>query len=404
MVVEHVGYQAFLCNTVTGKISAFFPPSKVSWGMRLNGPGPVQATLKVNAEELRNVEVRLATMALRQSLGIAYNGQILECGPIWTQDFDADQEELALTASGLWSIFDMRKALEGKAPGAALDAPDFWARSAANGWTPPGASHIRITNKSLGSVARELVRLSIQDNPFTRPDGSNAGALNIVLPAVEPGTNERNYMGYDLGSIGERLRQLTEVRNGPDIRFRPRFKGDDPTIVEWVMETGTTAQPLLVQSGPDWLWDTAVAESGVVKLGVKRDATGMAARAYVPGNGQEVNMKIAWQTDLSLVNAGFPWTEADVAAKEVEDMTILNAVADRLLADSLAPWDSWSLQVRADQFPRLGDYLPGEWAQINVGPGHPMIEPGLYRVRIMAIDGDHSETVKLTVAPMQGRL
>ncbi|KUM41194.1 hypothetical protein [Arthrobacter sp. EPSL27] len=404
MVVENVGYQAFLCNTVTGEISAFFPPSKVSWGMRLNGPGPIQASLKVNSEELRNIEVRLATMALRQSLGIAYNGQILECGPIWTQDYDAEREELALTASGLWSVFDTRKVLPGNAPSVAMTAQDWLANWWRYNWGPPNSVEIKLRNLSLGSIARELVRISIQDNPFTRPDGSNAGSLNIVLPAIESGTNERNYQGYDLGNIGERLRQLTEVQNGPDIRFRPRFKADDPTIVEWVMETGTDAQPLLVQSGPDWLWDTAVAESGVVKLGVKRDATGMAARAWVPGNGQERNMKLAWSTDLRLVNAGFPWTETDIASKDVEDQHILDAVADRLLADSLAPWDQWSLQVRADQRPGLGQYLPGEWAQINVGPGHPMIEPGVYRVRIMAVDGDHTETVKLTVAPMQGRL
>ncbi|QHB36600.2 minor tail protein [Arthrobacter phage Adolin] len=403
-MVENVGYQVFLCETVTGKITAFVPPSKVSWGMRLNGPGPIQATLKLNAEELRNVEVRLATMALRQSLGIAYNGEILECGPIWQQDYDADAETLALTASGLWSVFDVRKALRGDAPSVAMDAQEWLADAFEMGWAAPNASTISLSGLSLGSIARELIRISIQDNPFTRPDGSNAGSLNIVLPPIEYGTNQRNYMGYDLGNIGERLRQLTEVQNGPDIRLRPRFKGDDPTVVEWVLETGTTAQPLLVQSGPDWIWDTAVAESGVVKLGVKRDATGMAARAWVPGNGQEQNMKLAWQTDLTLVNAGFPWTETDIASKEVEDQLVLDAVADRLLADSLAPWDSWSLQVRADSFPRLGQYLPGEWAQINVGPGHPMIEAGTYRVRVMAIDGDHSETVKLTVAPMQGRL
>lgn len=397
MVVANVGYQAFLCNTVTGKISTFFPPSKVSWGMRLNGPGPIQATLKVTAEELRNVELRLATMALRQSLGIAYDGQILECGPIWQQDYDAEKEELALTASGIWSILDTRKALPGNAPGAALASTD-------TATVKPTEATLNMTNLSLGSIARELVRVSIQDSPFTRPDGSKAGALNIVLPAVVSGTSTRNYMGYDLGNIGERLRQLTEVQNGPDIRFRPRFKGDDPTVVEWVLETGSTAQPLLVQTGPDWIWDTAVAESGVVKLGVKRDATGMAARTWVPGNGQERNMLLAWQTNTSLVDAGFPWTEADIAAKEVEDITVLNAIANRLLADSAAPWDQWSLQVRADQYPRLGQYLPGEWAQINVSPGHPMIEAGLYRVRVMAVDGDHSETVKLTVAPMQGRI
>lgn len=403
MVVNN-GFSVFLCNTVTGKITSYIPPSKVSWGMRLNGAGPVQATLKLNAEELRNLDVKMATMVLRQSLGVAYNGEILECGPIWQQDYDAGNEELSLTASGLWSIFDTRKALGGNSPGSAIDAQDWIANRIARGWDAPNASVISLSNLSLGSIARELVRISIQDNPFTRPDGSNAGALNIVLPPVVTGTNSRNYMGYDLGNIGERLRQLTEVQNGPDIRFRPRFKADDPTVVEWVLETGTPTQPLLVQSGPDWIWDTAVAESGVVKLGVKRDATGMAARAWVPGNGQERNMKLAWETDLSLVNIGFPWTETDIASKDVEDQVLLDAVAARLLADSLAPWDVWSLQVRADHFPRLGQYLPGEWAQVNVGPGHPMIDPGSYRVRIMAVDGDHSETVKLTVAPLQGRL
>jgi len=404
MVVERVGYQAFLCNTVTGKITTFFPPSKVAWGMRLNGPGQIQASVKVDAEELRNIDLRMASMALRQSLGIAYDGQILECGPIWTQDYDAEREELALTASGIWSVLDMRKALKGLAPGPAHDAPEWHTGYAANGWLQPTASSITLSGLTLGSIARELVRISIEDNPFTRPDGSNAGALNIVLPDEIAGPHTKTYNGFDLGSIGARLRELTELQNGPDIRLRPRFKGDDPTVVEWALETGTEEQPLLVQNGPDWLWDTAVQRSGVVKLGVKRDATGMAARAWVPGNGQERNMLVAWQTDTSLIDAGFPWTEADIAAKEIEDQTLLNSLADRVLTDSLAPWDQWSLQVRADQAPRLGQYLPGEWAQINVGPGHPMIEPGLYRVRVMAVDGDHTETVKLTVAPMQGRL
>ncbi|YP_010678201.1 minor tail protein [Arthrobacter phage Reedo] len=395
MVVE--GFQVFLANTVTGKVTSFIPPSKVSWGMRLNGAGPVQATLKLTSKELQNLDVRMATMVLRQSLGISYNGTILECGPIWEQDYDAETEELALTASGLWSIFDTRKALPGNAPGAALTSSDTPTKK-------PTEAVLSLKNLSLGSIARELVRVSIQDNPFTRPDGTNAGALNIVLPPSVAGTNERNYMGYDLGYIGERLKQLTEVQDGPDIRFRPRFKEDDRTVVEWLLETGTAEAPLLQQTGPDWIWDTSVANSGVVKLGVKRSAAGMAARAWVPGNGQERNMKLGWSTDLSLVDAGFPWTETDVASKDVENQTVLQAAADRLLADSLAPWDEWNLQVHAEQAPRLGAYQPGEWAQVIVGPGHPMIPADTYRVRIMAVDGDHSETVKLTVAPIQGRL
>lgn len=401
-MVVNEGYRVFLCNTVTGKITGDLPVSKVTWGVRLNGAGPVQVTVPVLAEEVRNMDLRNNTTVLKQSLGVAYNGQILECGPIWQQDYDANDETLNLTASGIWSLFDVRKLLPGGAPGAAMDTPEWFAGQAANGWGAPNAETVSLTGYTLGSIARELVRLSIQDNPFTRPDGSNAGALNIVLPPVEYGSRERNYNGFDLGWIGARLRELTQVQGGPDIRFRPRFKGDDPTVVEWILETGSEAQPLLVQNGPDWIWDTGVERSGVVKLGISRDATEMAARAWVPGNGQERNMKLAWATDTTLVDAGFPWTETDTASKQVEDQGILDDTARRLLADSAAPWDQWTLSVRADQSPALGAYLPGEWAVIHVGPGHPMITPGAYRVRIMAIDGDHSERVKLTVAPIQG--
>lgn len=404
MVVTDTGFRAFVFNTVTGKITGDLPVAKVAWGERLNGPGQIQLTTLVEAKEVRNLDLRMSTQVVVQSLGISYNGVILEAGPIWMQDYDADKETLSLTASGVWSIFDVRKALKGNAPGGALDPEQWHAEAAAEGWEAPGGSVISMVNTTLGSIARELVRISIQDNPFLRIDGLNAGSLPIVLPAPVAGTRQENYNGFDLGWIGERLRQLTTRQNGPDIRFRPRFKGEDPTFVEYILETGSEAQPLLQQTGPDWLWDTSVMKSGAVKLSVKRDGTKLAARAWVPGNGQERNMLLAWQTDPTLVEAGFPWTEVDTASKQIEDMDVLQGYADRLLADSAAPWDQWSLSVRADVAPKLSDYLPGDWARIIVGPGHPIILPGEYRVRILAVDGDHTEIVKLTVAPIQGAL
>lgn len=394
-MVVNTGYRAFVFNTVTGKITGDLPLSKVAWGRRLNGPGQIQATTKVEAKELENIDLRLATGVVTQSLGIAYNGVILEAGPIWVQDYDAEKEEISLTAGGIWSILDVRKVLPGDYPGTKLDATGTVTNK-------PAAAVITIASKELGSVASELVRISIEDNPFIRLDGLNAGHLPIVLPDSVAGTHTENYNGYDLGWIGDRLRQLTARQNGPDMRFRPRFKDADPTFVEWIMETGSEAQPLLQQTGPDWLWDTSVMKSGTVKLGVKRDGTRLAARAWVPGNGQERNMLLAWQTDTELVEAGFPWTEVDTASKQIEDAATLQGYADRLMSDSRAPWDQWTLSVRADVAPRLDQYFPGDWAKIIVGSGHPIIPPGEYRVRILAVDGDHSEIVKLTVAPIQG--
>lgn len=390
-------FQVFLCNTVTGKITSYVPVSDLSWGMRLNASGSVSATLPVGAEELQNTDLRLGAQVLSQSLGVVYRGTILECGPIWSQEYDAEDETLTLSASGIWSILNARKVLPGFNPGTAL-AP-------AVEHAPNPATAQMIMRGTFSDIARELVRTSIKDNPFTRPDGLSAGHLNIVLPEYQGGrAHERTFYGYDLGWTGERLTDLTKVENGPDIRFRPRFKADDATVVEWVLDVGSEESPLLTQDGPDWLWDTAVGESGVVKLGVSRDAEGLASRTWVPANGQEEERLIVWSTDPSLVQAGFPWTELDASAQDVESPSALQGYSDRLLSEAGAPWDQWTLQVRADAAPRLGDYMPGDWAAVNVGKGHPMILPGFYRVRVMAVDGDATTSVKLTVAPMQGRL
>lgn len=376
------GYHVFLCDTVTGKFKRTIPVSDSGWGLKINDAGTVTASLPVEARELARLDVRAATTPVRQSLGVAYDGQILECGPIWGRKYNPAKEQLELTAAGLWSLFDRRKALLQSA--------------LANGQTP-AKTVWTIQKNDLGSIARELVRASINDNPW-------GGGLNIVLPDDNPGTlRKRTYNGYDLAWIGNRLRELSAVTNGPDIRFRPRFNATDPTIVEWVMEYGTEAAPLLQQAGPDYSFDATREKGGIVDIGVDEDATGIAARAWQPGSGQERNMKLAYATTTDLLSKGWPWTEVDEAKKDVEDSDILQDGADQLLFESKAPWQQWSIAVRADQSPRLGTYQPGDWARLAIPEGHPILDPGDVRIRIMGISGDDSEKVKLTVAPIQGR-
>jgi len=203
--------------------------------------------------------------------------------------------------------------------------------------------------------------------------------------------------------VGDLLRNLTKVQRGPDISFRPRFKGSDATYVEWVMSHGTEANPLLTQAGPDWVWDGTVEKSGVVGFGATEDATKMAAKAYQPGAGNEAEMLLRWAQDTTLVNAGYPWTEKDAASKDVLDLGILQSGADAAMADAKYPVENWSVSVRADTSPALGSYLPGEWAQAIIPSDHPILAPGPFRTRMMSIDGDHTDTVKISLAPIQGR-
>ncbi|WP_160665326.1 hypothetical protein [Pseudarthrobacter sp. ATCC 49987] len=382
-MVVSPGFRVFVGEVVTGKITATLPVEKQSWGQRINGPGTVQATLPATAKEYRNLSLSAATEPKRQFLGIAYGDQILECGPIWKRRYRRATGKTELIGAGLWSLLDKTKALN-------------WAQiSAGVAVTRTG---IDLTGLSRGSIARELIRISIETNP-------NNPGLPIVLPPLVAGTHERHYEGYKLPWLGDLLKKLTESQGGPDIALRPRFKPSDPTYVEWVLMHGTEADPILHQTGADWPWDGTVEGSGVSVFDTDDDATGMADRVWQPGAGSEVDMKLATAASTELIGrAGYPWTEQDSASKDIEDAGILQDLADAGLAAGSRPVESWGVQVRAELAPKLGTYNPGDFAQITVARGHPFIPAGKRRVRIMAIDGDGSLNVKLTPAPLASQL
>lgn len=372
------GFRVFIGNMVTGQITADLPAASHSWGLRLNGAGPLDLTTRALSEELKASDVRNLTAPKKNYLAVAYGNTILEAGPIWKRDYNARTGVLKIGGEGLWSILDKVKALN-------------WAQIITG--TPVTRSILDVTGLSLGSVARELVRLSIFGNPY------NPG-LPIVLPDLEAGTHERHPKGYELPYLGDLLRKLTEVNDGPDIAFRPRYAAD-PKYIEWVMVHGSQSSPLLYQTGDDWIWDGNVEESGVSDIGMKEDGSGMADRVWQPGAGSELEMKLATAQDLDLIqHADYPWTEADAASKDVEDQGILQNHADYAMAVARRPVETWDLTVRADTSPLLGQYAPGDFAKITVPKGNPMIEAGVRRVRVMAIDGDNTHTVALTPAPM----
>lgn len=375
-------FRVFVGDLRTGVIDAFLPVDRASlkWGIRLNNPGSVDVSVPVRAKQLQRLDLRTLTTTTKQMLGVAFGDEILECGPIGSRNYNIETESLELKALGIWDVFDRRK----NVPGSSL---------------LPGAnvpkSKIDVYRGHLGSIARELVRISIQDNPY-------GGDLPIVLPDNIPGTDhERHYKGYNLGWLGEDLRELTAVEDGPDIRFRPRFVAGT-NQVEWVMEHGEV--DILQQKGPDWRWDASTPYTPLSRLGVEQNGHEVAAFTWAPGSGQEVAMRLATAKNLSLIQAGYPWTEAERSSNNEESLAVLQRVANRGIADTARPWDQWTVEVRADHRPYLGQYLPGDWAVVRTPENHPILPAGeLTRVRIMAVDGDSSRSVKLTVAPIQGR-
>jgi hypothetical protein len=316
---------------------------------------------------------------------------VIEAGPVWAWDYQYGSS-LKVKAAGLRSIFDHRIVM-----GVLASA---WAK-----W------EVTYSGLSLGTIAKRLVQLAMSHT---------GGTLPVVLPADETAVADadhtRTYRGHEVAAVLTRLDQLMDVQNGPDIAFEPRLTADRQGI-EWAMRTGTEANPMLHQSGDDWVWDTRVPRGGVSGLSVQRDASNLAQRSWITGAGQDQALLMARREPVQigaqdLRDAGFPLMEVVESRSSVE----VQATADRWAAGNLAavlrPMQTWSCQVIARPVdssgapagPQLGQFRPGDWAKVWVPEDHPLLSlllpDGFHRTRLLGISGGMAETVSLTMAPV----
>ena len=166
---------------------------------------------------------------------------IVQAGPVWTRRFNDATRSLQIGAASLASYFDHRKVI----PVLPVTAN-------------PSEASVTYTGAELGLIAKRLVELA---------QSHTGGTLPIVLPPDAdlggPGdAHTRTYPGYELGWVGDRLQQLSEVDGGPEIQFEPRRRPDDPRFIEWVMRVGRDVDGgALFQSGAPWVFDRTVRQS-----------------------------------------------------------------------------------------------------------------------------------------------
>ncbi|WP_194521979.1 hypothetical protein [Cellulosimicrobium sp. JZ28] len=361
---------------VTGKILATVPTTDNggAWSTVLNDAGTIDATVPLRTRDVRARRELLGYLEPTRCYlaAITDDGDVLEAGPIWKHGFNDNTGELKVGAAGLMSVFDHRLVVKVLAAGER-------AQTTTLSWS----------GLSLATIAKRLIQTSMSHA---------GGSLPLVLPDDELGSAVRNYPGYELGVVGERVRQLVEVAGGPDIALQPRLTGDGLRI-EWVMRAGTTADPLLHQAGDDWAWDRGAARGPLTKLSVDVDATGVAQRTWAIGSGMESALMLGTAYDPAPLAAGYPLLEATGSFTSVLEQSTLDAHAAALADTARRPWQTWALTVRADTAPRLGTYRPGDWARVHVPATHEYLREGRYRSRVLSVSGDLSASVSVKLAP-----
>lgn len=378
-----IPWRVFVAETVTGRIVEDVPfVGNPQWTYGLNVAGSLQITVPVGP--LEKSDLRSLLDYWRLSWGIAYGSHILQCGPVVTHQYDDvdGPPVIQVGAAGIWALFSSKRVLANPA----------WAETN----LAEAAADTNLTGLSLHTIAKRLVQ-----NDMTRN-----GNLPIVLPADIAGVQEREYPGYDLAYVGERLANLTQVIDGPEVEFRPRYTSPARTHVEWELRIGN---PRLGNLGLPHSYDYMI--GALTHLGEDGDGSQQQFRTWARGNGMERGLLLGHYADLSLVTAGWPMLEhVDGDHTSATETVTLDGWAQADVQTYMRPIRTWSARIRLDGTngrgevtgsPTIAELETGDTGLFNVR-NHRWFDDGTYGQRILAIgSGGDQTTALLTLQGVQ---
>lgn len=317
----------------------------------------------------------------RFGCAIAWDDQyILQAGPITTSQFLDTTNQIQVSGGGIWTLLNRREIVH---PSRTLTPTTG---SALLDMTTGDSSYGPL---SLHTIAKKLVQDSCSRTNFGLP---------VDFPADIAGTHERTYPIYDLASVGQRLKELTQVDQGPDIDFSPYFDLSNPGYIRFEMRIGN---PSLTTGAVPLVWDYG---TGLRSVSIDSDGSAMVSGSFARGNGVERASLVAYDEDLTLVSNGWPPTEIVASYSSVTEGDTLQGHATGALDLYRTPVELWSAIVRADLMPFLGTYAPGTLAHFNM-QGHRWIPDGSYQQRLLGFQqGATTTEVNLILQAIEGAI
>ncbi|WP_354567634.1 hypothetical protein [Glaciihabitans sp. UYNi722] len=376
------------------------------WSDRIHVAETITVSLDLNDPDVQALDLRNSATPGQAFLAVEENGTMVAAGPIWTRKYNRGNRTLELGAAGAGSYFDHR-----------LILPLLALTIGTDQWTVPDPTDptktmpnpllsTTISGVSLGTIVKRALQ---QASLFP------GGTVPLVFQDDEISDSTRTYLGADFKPVWEAINDIMNVQNGPEVKFQPRRTADGRGV-EWLVRTGTVAQPLI--TSPSVIaWDVTVPESPVLDLDISEDASKLGSLAWQVGGRQADDVLVSRAYDPTLVTANFPLLElVDSSHSTVSVQSTLDSYA---LADVLAgrtTSEIWSFSVKA--YPtdsegnpsglQFGSYAVGDFCDLVVatwnpdtGFGDPYITGGTYRMRIIGLSGDeHGVDVKIDCAPL----
>lgn len=355
-------YYALVYFTVTGQIIEEIPLQSIpKWMQLINADGSWTVTTEIGPDDgssgMTKSQLRGVTDPWRHSVAVCWGtgaatDYVCQAGPLTVRKLVSEQPPvLQLGGVGFWGLLRKIMQLASTWPGTSLNQTG-------------GADATYGT--TLWHIARQIL-----GNAIAR----QALPLDIAVTA-DGGSATRTYFGYDLVSAGQRLQELTQVANGPDILLKPVLTGTG-----FVRHQALIGQPTLSTSGRPLVFDYPGDLTSILPTD---DGSNLSTTTFEKGNGVEYAELWTKSADLTLPNAGWPTLEAtDTSHADVTEAATLQQWADGVQALNGRPVSTWAVTARQNNvdYP-FGSYDPGENGQYNVR-GHSWLADGSYAQRIL---------------------
>lgn len=370
-------YEVFVFWTRTGEVVDQF--SYLSWSytdsVQWSEPGTMSVTVpilgdvdigRINKEALKTVSREMRNM----SIVLVRDGRALAAGPIFSINWSAT--EITIQCASITKLLDYRLVMD---PSYLLDPLN-------------PASDLRYTLTDYNMII-QLINTAMT-------------GTNRALPLIVPTQNSDyaapeatiTYVGRDFGTYLERITEITDQDDGPDVHIIPNINADK-TIVNWVVNIG---QPRIGAVDSVAVWDFS---SAIDEITGDIDDSERVTTGYVVGD----NADAAWselemspgnrlvgivKTDVDPVH-GIPSERVDRTSSASRTQGQLNLLTASYVDKFSIPKESWTINVLPEKWPLIGDHWSlGDVVTIDVRD-HPWIDDGTYNRRIIKVN--HSSSI-----------
>lgn len=356
-------------DVATGRKLRYLPvKSGGRWERVLGDHGTLSCTVPLTQDTV-NLNLREATRTGRTGLACVEDRRVLHAGIIWERPgYDRDARTVQLSAEGIGSYFARRVVMP--SPIAEVDVhgeidteDPMWS--------------LEFTGQSWSNIVRGLVAEAL-----AWPGAS----LPVNLPELVAGTHDKTYKGYDLEWVSQRIKEITERLDGPEVRWDPKFTADGQGL-EFDLRVGTDEAPEIAAPRP-LLIRLGAAKSTGRGLTVKEDGSGLAGLGWGLGGRQDDQTVLVKVEDPWLVEHGFSLMEhVDADRQTVSDPDTLASWVTEALRRRRLGSEEWTLQVRRNR-PLAGTYREGDHAEVKV-TSDPYLPDGNYLMKIVSVSGSN---------------